>query len=158
MDYDKEKSKQIWDEFLSLSSSDSRFIRKQMDIAAQIDTYLKETKLTQRQLAERAGLRPSQISQILAGLSNPTLRTIVSIEEALGKEVIVCPEFFEEELEGDGWMRPIDSFELDTKSYRTFAKSSESKLSLAFGWGKQMSLNSNHFESESTGSHHKPTG
>jgi transcriptional regulator with XRE-family HTH domain len=65
--------------------------RKQMDIAAQIDTYLKEKGWTQRQLAEKSGLRPSQLSKILSGNANPTLRTITNIEEALSCDDYCVP-------------------------------------------------------------------
>lgn len=108
MDYNKRVNDRIADDFFALESEDSKFISKQMEIAAQIDNYLKETGWSQRELAERAGLRPSQISQILNGSSNPGLRTITRIEEALGRDVVVCPDFHEEALEDIGWLRPED--------------------------------------------------
>jgi DNA-binding Xre family transcriptional regulator len=93
MNYNKELNEKIWESFSKSSAVDKRFIGKQMDIAAQIDTYLVEKGWTQRQLAERAGIRPSHLSKIMSGNANPTLQTLINIEEALEQDVIVCPEF-----------------------------------------------------------------
>lgn len=121
MDYNKEKNDRILEEFLSLKSEDEKFIQKQMDIAAQIDDYLKEKGWTQQELADRAKLRPSQISQLLAGEANPTLRTITKIEEALGKDVIVSPDFYEEDMEAKGWGRPNSAkFVIKQNVFREF--------------------------------------
>lgn len=115
MDYNKRVNDRIVDDFFALESEDSKFISKQMEIAAQIDNYLKETGWSQRELAERAGLRPSQISQILNGSSNPGLRTITRIEEALERDIVVCPDFHEEALEDIGWLRPGDIYVPNTE-------------------------------------------
>lgn len=89
---------------------ESRFIRKQMDIAAQIDTFLRQTNWTQKNLAAESGLRPSQISQLLSGDANPTIKTIVAIEEALGKDVIVCPEFLKKTCSTKGGFVQVKSW------------------------------------------------
>ena len=44
--------------------------------------------MTQRELAEKLGKQESYVSKILAGWSNPTLKTIVEFEVALGKDII----------------------------------------------------------------------
>jgi transcriptional regulator with XRE-family HTH domain len=158
MDYNEQKNKQLWEEFSEVGGSGSRFIRKQMDIAAQIDTFLRQTNWTQKKLAAEAGLRPSQISQILTGDANPTIKTIVAIEEALGKEVIVCPEFFEEDMLNEGWIRPGEVLELNAHSFSSYRGTPGSNLMLISGWGVPTEISSKHYESATTGSHHKPTG
>mgnify|MGYP005845600689 CR=1 FL=1 len=119
MAYNKEKNDLILKKFLSLESEEEMYIQKQMDIAAQIDTYLKETGWTQNKLAGEAGLRPSQLSKIMAGEANPTLKTITNIEKALGKDIIVCPEFYEEELEEKGWIHPEKAIHLSAGAFRS---------------------------------------
>lgn len=158
MDYNEEVNKKLWETFSGIVPKESRFVRKQMDIAAQIDSFLRQSNWTQKKLAENARLRPGQISQILSGDANPTLKTIVAIEEALDKEIIVCPEFFEEEMLNDGWTRPGEVLELDTHSFRSYTGAKDSNLNLISGWVKPTDINSKHFESATTGSHHKPTG
>jgi DNA-binding Xre family transcriptional regulator len=54
-----------------------------MDISASVYKRMKELGLTQSELAERMGADRSQISRILAGSMNITLRTIARLEEAL---------------------------------------------------------------------------
>lgn len=119
MAYNKKQNDQIWDNFINQPSVDEQFIGKQMDIAAQIDTYLKENGWTRKELANKAGLHQSQITEIMAGEANPTLRTITKIEEALGKDIIVSPEFYREEMEEEGWVRPDQTVYLSAGAYRT---------------------------------------
>ncbi len=119
MAFDEKKNEKVWNDFISGSSVDKVFIDNQMDIAAQIDTFLKQSGWTQKQLAEKAGLRPSQLSKIMAGEGNPTLRTISNLEKALGRDIIVCPEFYEEKLLGKGWSEPGKLIELTAGVYRS---------------------------------------
>jgi transcriptional regulator with XRE-family HTH domain len=158
MDYNKERNDKIWEEFSAGSGTDANFIQKQMDIAAQIDTYLKEKGWTQRQLAEKSGLRPSQLSTILSGNANPTLRTISNIEEALGCDVIVCPEFYEESLVSNGWSRPNDMISLHVRSYTRYTKQDEAEIRITDTWESQFDIGSQHYETASGASHHRPTG
>lgn len=119
MDYNKEKSERILQEFLSLESVDEKYIQKQMDIAAQIDNYLTENGWTQKELAEKAGFKSqSQLTEIMSGQGNPTLRTITKLEEALGKDIIVSPDFYEEELEERGWIHPEKTVHITAGAYR----------------------------------------
>lgn len=119
MAYNKEKNEAILNDFLSGETEDKKFIQKQMDIAAQIDTYLKENGWTRKDLAEKAGLHQSQITEIMAGEANPTLRTITKIEEALEEDIIVSPEFYKEEMEEKGWIRPDQTVYITAGTYRT---------------------------------------
>ena len=85
-----------------------------MYIAAQVQNCLERKGWTQKKLAEEAGLRPSQISEIISGEANPTLKTISALEDALCENVIVAPDFFMEELEEQGII--VQSISMDTIS------------------------------------------
>jgi transcriptional regulator with XRE-family HTH domain len=157
MTYDKEKNNSIWDSFLTQPSADEYFINKQMEIAAQIDTYLKQTGWSQKTLAEKAGIRPSQLSSILAGEGNPTLRTITKLEETLGKNVIVCPEFYEEDLIEQGWFQPGTIIELSAGAYRNERVTGSNLNFQSEGWQDVDSPKVKQYSSANE-YHLKPTG
>lgn len=157
MAYDKEQNRQTWNDFISQPPVDEKFIGKQLDIAAQIDTYLKETGWTQKKLAEEAGLRPSQLSKIMAGEANPTLRTITNIEEALGKDIIVCPEFHEEDMEEKGWTHPERVTVIASKTYRTEQVELEYRIAINTNWQKVIRVKPHQYSNASE-YHLTPTG
>ena len=69
-------------------------------IAIKILRYLREHKITQKELAERLGFSPQYVSKIVKGSENLTLETICKIQKALGITLIEVPDFVhEEELE-----------------------------------------------------------
>ncbi|MAO66079.1 MAG: hypothetical protein CL666_13875 [Balneola sp.] len=111
---DKKRTEQIRAEFEAIESPNARFIDNQMYIAAQVQNCLERKGWTQKKLAEEAGLRPSQISEIISGEANPTLKTISALEDALCENVIVAPDFFMEELEEQGII--VQSISMDTIS------------------------------------------
>lgn len=57
-------------------------------IAAQIKRFLKKTKWSQSQFAEELGVDKSFVTRLLKKEYNPTLKTIVELEEVLGKRII----------------------------------------------------------------------
>ncbi|TVQ65349.1 MAG: XRE family transcriptional regulator [Balneolaceae bacterium] len=81
-----------------------QFIKKQMDVAAQIYELLQLKGWTQSELAEKAGVSEQRISTILSGHANPTLETLVKIEVALEAEVIVAPKFYKKNLNRKGFV------------------------------------------------------
>ena len=68
-------------------------MQKQGEIAVQIGTLLKNKRITQKEFAKKVGMKESQLSKILAGNSNCTLKTITKIEVALNEDIIVIPMF-----------------------------------------------------------------
>ena len=72
----------------SISLDKRKFVKRQGEFAAKIDELLESTGMTQRELAAKLGKQESYVSKILAGWSNPTLKTIVEFEVALGKDII----------------------------------------------------------------------
>jgi ribosome-binding protein aMBF1 (putative translation factor) len=57
-------------------------------IAVKVLDALKTQQLTQKDLAERMGVSPQQISKIVRGEENLTLQTIFQLESILGIHVI----------------------------------------------------------------------
>lgn len=87
----------VFDQLLSKVPADvKRYVRKQGEIAVQIGTILKAKGITQKQLAKKIGMKESQLSKILAGDANCTLKTITKIEHALNEDIITVPIFSED--------------------------------------------------------------
>lgn len=67
-----------------------RFTRKfQTDAIIQIHAVLKAKGWTQKRLAQEVGCTQSQVSRVLSGRENLTLRTIARIEAALDEDILV---------------------------------------------------------------------
>ncbi len=56
---------------------------------SQIIEARKSMKMTQEELAKRAGTRKSNISRLESGSYNPSLDFIIKIAKSLGKEVYI---------------------------------------------------------------------
>jgi transcriptional regulator with XRE-family HTH domain len=67
------------------------FVKKNLAISEQIQTILKEKGLTQKQLAQRLGKNESEVSKLLSGQHNLTLKSIAKLEAELGTDIIVTP-------------------------------------------------------------------
>ena len=74
-----------------------RYIRLQGDIAVQLANYLKEKGLSQKAFAKSIKMKESQLSRILSGDANLTLKTITKIEAKLGEDLVQVPIFFKPE-------------------------------------------------------------
>lgn len=57
-------------------------------IALKIRKYLRQQGMTQVDLAARLGVTPPQVSKLLSGKINFELKTLVSIQNVLGKPII----------------------------------------------------------------------
>lgn len=75
----------------AVSPTTRRFVERQGAFAVRVTEIMKVSGITQRQLAEKLGKNESYISRIVAGWANPTLKTIVEFEVALGQNVIEIP-------------------------------------------------------------------
>lgn len=65
-----------------------KLVQKQDEIAVQLSSLLKQKGLTQKEFAKKTGMKQSQLSKILAGNANLTLKTISKIETALNENII----------------------------------------------------------------------
>lgn len=67
------------------------WLKHSQSIALAILRTLRANKISQKELAERIGVSPQQISKIVKGGENLTLETIAKIESALGIPLILVP-------------------------------------------------------------------
>ena len=65
-----------------------KYVERQGEFAVKLSELLESTGMTQRELAEKLGKKESYVSRILAGWTNPTLKTIVEFDVALGKDIL----------------------------------------------------------------------
>ena len=63
------------------------FVDKAFAIAEQIDIVLKKKGWNQKRLAKALGKEESEISKWMSGMHNFTIKTIASIEVALGETI-----------------------------------------------------------------------
>lgn len=68
------------------------FVDKSLQIADRVFQLLREKGINQKELAERMGKTEAEVSRMLQGLYNMTLRTISQVEAALQSNVIVIPQ------------------------------------------------------------------
>lgn len=67
------------------------FVEKYADLIVRINDVMKQQGLTQKDLAEKMGQKPSAISRWLSGQYNITLRSIAKMEAELGESLIEIP-------------------------------------------------------------------
>ncbi|HAX95366.1 MAG TPA: hypothetical protein DCY35_02415 [Prolixibacteraceae bacterium] len=67
------------------------FVRKNLAISAQVEALRKEKGWTQKELARKLGKTESEVSRLLSGLHNLTLKSIAKLEAELGSDIIVTP-------------------------------------------------------------------
>lgn len=82
-----------FDELLrTVSKEQQELIEKELAIAVRIQDLIAEQGITKRDLARKVGMKESQLSRILSGNTNLTLKTIVKLECALGASLAVVPQ------------------------------------------------------------------
>jgi transcriptional regulator with XRE-family HTH domain len=67
------------------------FIQKNLAISEQISYLLEQKGWSQKDLAEKMGKEPSEISKLVSGLHNITLMSIAKVEATLGEDIIITP-------------------------------------------------------------------
>ncbi len=68
-----------------------RYVKIRNAISVKIIKYLEDKKLSQKDLAQKLGMKESRLSKILAGNANLTLKAITNIEMELNQELIEVP-------------------------------------------------------------------
>ena len=76
-----------------------KFVQKQNEIASQIAKTLKRKGIKQKEFSNAIGMKESQLSKILSGNANLTIKTIAKIETALCEDIINIPLFTKQEKE-----------------------------------------------------------
>lgn len=72
----------LWEE--SLQDREFRFELKAQEVAVHLASVVARSGITQKELAEKLGWKPSRVSKVLHGASNLTLKTLFQVCEALG--------------------------------------------------------------------------
>ena len=67
------------------------FVNKYADIVVRVNQILREKGITQKELAERIGKKPSEINRWLKQEQNLTLRSIAKLEAELGETILYVP-------------------------------------------------------------------
>ncbi|WP_296683679.1 helix-turn-helix transcriptional regulator [Flavobacterium sp.] len=81
----KEKSKTI-------NADNKQFISKNLDISQQVFEILERKGWKQKNLAQALGKSESEISKLLSGLHNLTLKSITQLEVVLESDIITTPK------------------------------------------------------------------
>lgn len=80
------------EELLNTIPKDSEiFVEKSMAIANRIAMLLDANGVKQKDLAEKMGKSEAEVSKLLSGMHNYTLRSIAKMEAALGFDIICTP-------------------------------------------------------------------
>lgn len=79
---------EAWIDKVQYRSENKEWLRLSSDIALKILQALKKEKLSQKELANRMGVTPQQVSKIVKGGENLSLQTIAKIEKALGVKIL----------------------------------------------------------------------
>ena len=72
-----------------MPASIKRSVDLRMEVAVRLHELMEAKNITQKQLAERLGKSPSEVSKWVGGLHNFTLDTLARIEAELGEAIIV---------------------------------------------------------------------
>lgn len=81
-----------FEESIDAMPADSKiFVDKSLEIADYIFLLMEHRGMKQKDLADKMGKSEAEISKLLAGMHNYTLRSIAKIEAALGSTVICTP-------------------------------------------------------------------
>lgn len=67
------------------------FVKKNLAIAKQVEVLRKEKGWSQKDLAQKMGKTESEISRMLSGLHNLTLKSLAKLESVLDSEIVVTP-------------------------------------------------------------------
>lgn len=78
-------------DLIEVTPEAQQFVERSFLIADQIKHLLRTRKMTQRALAERLGKKEAEVSRMLSGTHNFTLRTIIRLEQALEAKLFTTP-------------------------------------------------------------------
>lgn len=81
-----------WMEKALRDEANEAWLERSSNIALRILGALQLNRMSQKDLAEKTGVSPQQVSKLLKGNENLTLETIAKLEAALGIMLIAIPE------------------------------------------------------------------
>lgn len=99
-----------------LKSKEYWLTKIQMDLFSEVDSYIRENKLTRAQLAEQLGVSKGYISQVLNGDADHRLSKLIELSLAIGR----APQFSFQSLDS---VLEVDSMETVFRNYAEIEKS-----------------------------------
>jgi len=87
----KDKSKVVERLKAKILPENQIFVKKNLQISEQVTALLKEKNWSQKKFASKLGKSESEVSKLLSGLHNLTLKSISKLEAELGSDIIVTP-------------------------------------------------------------------
>lgn len=101
----------IKDAFENIDPNNLQFVDKNLEITEEVYAIMKKKGISQKELAEKMGKKPSEISKYLSGMHNLTLRSITKMEVALGEDIIMTCRKAKEEFTITNFIyKPISFF------------------------------------------------
>jgi antitoxin component HigA of HigAB toxin-antitoxin module len=83
-------SELITNAFNEIDPRNEKFIEKNTDIVEEIYALMEQHGVnSQKELAKLLGKKESEVSKLLTGVQNMTLRSITNLEVALGTDIIM---------------------------------------------------------------------
>nr|WP_262901446.1 helix-turn-helix transcriptional regulator [Flavihumibacter profundi] len=82
---------EIRESIRQLPEEDKIFVERSLEIAHFIAGVLDRKNLKQKDLAQLLGKSEAEVSKLLSGLHNYTLRSLAKIEAALGEPIVCTP-------------------------------------------------------------------
>jgi transcriptional regulator with XRE-family HTH domain len=86
------------------------FVDWYADLVVRIHQLLKEKNLSQKELAEKMGKQPSEISKWLSGAHNFTLRSLAKLSAELGEPLLEVPKRKSQANFIRGYSRSVHTF------------------------------------------------
>lgn len=77
--------------FDKVKPENRQFVAKSKALADEVCEALRAKDISQKEVAEKLGKQPSEISKWLSGMHNPTLRTVTTLEVLLGTDLLITP-------------------------------------------------------------------
>ncbi|PWH85706.1 helix-turn-helix domain-containing protein [Brumimicrobium oceani] len=95
----------ITNAFNEIDPRNEKFIEKNTDIVEEIYALMEQHGVkSQKELAKLLGKKESEVSKLLTGVQNMTLRSITNMEVALGKDIIMTASKAKEKFEHTNYM------------------------------------------------------
>jgi transcriptional regulator with XRE-family HTH domain len=125
------KAKSNWEGKARFRIENEKWLNYSAQIAMRVDSIIEDKKdFNQYSLAELLSVSPQQISKILKGEQNLTLKTIGNLSDALGIELISFPPY------KDTYIKLTASINADNSSQKRIDKNYNNDLTFVIGDGQ----------------------
>lgn len=103
--------------FDSIDITSNSFVTKNLMITEQIFALLEEKGWSQRTLAKKLETQPSDVSRMLSGLQNITLRRITDLEAIFETDIILTPQKIQEQFSQNHTLSKVTDIPLIIKKF-----------------------------------------